>query len=232
MPAELPTLVLANAALWRQWLAREGTTANGIWLTLAKKGSSTPTSLTYSQALDEALCYGWIDGQARRGDDTTYSQRFTPRTAKSTWSKRNVGLVARLESENRMQEAGRAAVDQAKADGRWDAAYAGSADAQAPEDFLAALAEVPTAMATWERMNKSNRYVVYLRLSSLKTPAGRERRIAAYVDMLAKGDVPAPPNGVKKQAKAVAKARETTAIAPQVRQTRQTRSGRNMPGKY
>lgn len=227
MPIELPILTIANAELWRQWLAREGSTAKGVWLTLAKKGTTAPTSLSYSQALDEALCYGWIDGQARKGDEATYSQRFTPRAAKSTWSKRNVGHIARLEEENRMRDAGRAAVDKAKADGRWDAAYAGSADAEASEDFLAALKEVPVALAAWEGLNKTSRYAMYLRLKSLKTPAGRKRRIKAYVEMLVKGGTPVPQNGEQRQMKAIAKARDL--VEP--RSVRQTRSSRGTSGK-
>lgn len=227
MPADLPSLTFANAELWRQWLAREGSTTNGIWLTLAKKGTTAPTSLKYSQALDEALCYGWIDGQARKGDDKTYSQRFTPRAAKSSWSKRNVGHIARLEAEDRMRDAGREAVEKAKADGRWDAAYAGSADAEVSEDFLAVLGEVPSAMKTWEGMNKTSRYVVYLRLKSLKTIAGREKRIKAFVEMLARGEVPGVQKGGQRQVKSMAKAREVV----EGRSMRQTRSGRGMPGK-
>lgn len=229
MPTDLPTLILDNAALWQQWLARHGPTTPGIWLTLAKKGTTTPTSLTYSEALDEALCQGWIDGQARKGDEQTYCQRFTPRTAKSSWSKRNVGHVARLEREGRMQAAGWAAVESAKKDGRWEAAYAGSRDAEAPEDFLASLAEVPAALETWEKMGKGGRYMIYMRLSSLKTPAGREKRIKAFVEMLAKGDGPVSQKGVKRKAQSEVKARRSV---DEPRATGRIRSGRDVPGRY
>src|SRR4051812_12639974 len=125
MPAasELPVLIVADSSAWGQWLKKQATTSTGVWLTLAKKGVTTPTSLTYAQALDEALCHGWIDGQARSIDDKTYSHRFQPRATKSIWSERNVGIVARLEQEGRMFPAGVAAVAAAKADGRWEKAY-------------------------------------------------------------------------------------------------------------
>jgi uncharacterized protein YdeI (YjbR/CyaY-like superfamily) len=198
MPLELPILTVADAAVWRQWLLREGSVSPGVWLTLAKKGTKEPTSLTYTQALDEALCYGWIDGQARKRDEATYAQRFTPRTAKSAWSKRNVGYIARLEKEGRMQDAGREAVERAKADGQWEAAYSGPAGAEAPADFMEALERVPAALVTWSGLNKTNRYVIYLRVSSLKTPAGRQKRIQAFIDMLAKGETPLPQKGIPK----------------------------------
>ncbi|GAW23089.1 hypothetical protein ANO14919_126390 [Xylariales sp. No.14919] len=188
MPVDLPALTIADAAAWSNWLVRSAATSKGVWLTLAKKGNTLPTSLTYAQALDEALCYGWIDGQARGGDKCTYSQRFTPRTAKSLWSRRNVQHVARLEKEGRVTAAGRAAIDAAKADGRWDAAYAGQSTAEPPPEFLAAVAAVPAAQATWDALNRTNRFAIYFRLQALKTQAGREKRIAAFVEMLARGE--------------------------------------------
>ncbi|HKP16966.1 MAG TPA: hypothetical protein VJT84_00715 [Gaiellaceae bacterium] len=118
MPVELPELTVPDAAAWRAWLADHHTDP-GVWLVLAKKGTTTPTSLTFDQALDEALCHGWIDGQNRGRDQATYWQRFTPRRPKSTWSKRNIELVERLIAEGRMHPAGAAAIASAKADGRW-----------------------------------------------------------------------------------------------------------------
>ncbi|KAI0536670.1 bacteriocin-protection, YdeI or OmpD-associated-domain-containing protein [Xylaria digitata] len=188
MPVDLPVLTIADAAAWSNWLVRSATTSRGVWLTLAKKGNTTPTSLTYAQALDEALCQGWIDGQARGGDERTYSQRFTPRTAKSLWSRRNAEHVARLEKEGRITAAGRAAIDAAKADGRWDTAYAGQSTAEPPPEFLAAVAAVPEAQAMWDTLNRSNRFAIYFRLNALKTQAGKEKRIAAFVEMLARGE--------------------------------------------
>ncbi|KAI0818443.1 hypothetical protein GGR55DRAFT_625076 [Xylaria sp. FL0064] len=188
MPVELPVLTIADAATWANWLVRNATTSIGVWLTLAKKGNTHPTSLTYAQALDEALCQGWIDGQVRGGDERTYSQRFTPRTPKSLWSRRNIANVARLEQEGRLTALGRAAIDTAKADGRWDAAYAGQSTAEVPPEFLAAVAVVPAAQDMWDGLNKSNRFAIYFRLNALKTQAGRERRIRGFVEMLARGE--------------------------------------------
>lgn len=192
MPVDVPVLTVADATFWRQWLSREHAKSKGVWLTLAKKGTTRPTSLSYQAAIEEAMCFGWIDGQARKRDESTYSQRFTPRTAKSVWSKRNVGIVDRLEQEGRMREVGRRVVEAAKADGRWKAAYAGSAMAEAPADFMAAVEKVPAAATTWSLLNKQNRFAIYYRLQTLKTTAGRERRIAAFVEMLARGEMPLP----------------------------------------
>lgn len=189
MPLDLPALTVADAAAWKQWLATAAASSSGVWLTLAKKGTTTPTALTYAEALDEALCHGWIDGQTRRRDASTYCHRFTPRTAKSLWSARNVDKVARLEQEGRMLPAGRAAVDAAKADGRWEKAYAGQSTAEPPADLVAAIASVPEAQATWAILNKQNRFTMYYRLHGTKTPAGREKRIATFVEMLARGEM-------------------------------------------
>ncbi|KAI1311341.1 hypothetical protein F5Y03DRAFT_304565 [Xylaria venustula] len=192
MPVELPVLTVADVAAWAIWLARSATTSKGVWLTLSKKGHKSPTSLTYAQALDEALCQGWIDGQARSGDERSYSQRFTPRTPKSLWSSRNVDNISRLEKEGRITALGRAAVDAAKADGRWEAAYAGQSTAEPPPEFLAAVAAVPTAQDMWESLSRSNRFAIYFRLNALKTQAGRERRVAAFVEMLVRGETLLP----------------------------------------
>src|SRR5256885_7625352 len=121
-------------------------------LVLAKKGTTSPTSLTYDQALEEAICFGWIDGQVRRRDERTYLQRFTPRRSRSRWSKRNTTLAERLISEGRMRASGVAEVERAKADGRWEAAYAGPATARVPDDLAAALAAEPKAMTMFRRL--------------------------------------------------------------------------------
>lgn len=196
MPIELPVLTVANAAAWSTWLTRSSSTSKGVWLTLSKKGATFPTSITYAQALDEALCHGWIDGQARKGKDeyadVSYTQRFTPRRAKSSWSRRNVEHVARLDIEGRMKDAGYRAVETAKQDGRWDAAYAGQATAELPPAFLAAVKASPAAQATYNTMTRQNRFIIYYRLNALKTETGREIRIAAFVEMLARGETPYP----------------------------------------
>ena len=159
-----------------------------MWLLLAKKGTTEPTSLTYAQALDEALCYGWIDGQARRSDEHTYRQRFTPRRPRSPWSARNVGHIARLLDEGRMQPPGLAEVERAKADGRWDAAYAGPATMEVPEDLATAVAANPKAQAMFDILTSQNRFGIAYRLGSLKRADTRARRIEEYVAMLARGE--------------------------------------------
>lgn len=188
MPLVRPALTVADVAAWAQWLTTNRTTSTGVWLTLAKKDTAEPTSLTYAQALDEALCHGWIDGQRRKQDDTTYAQSFTPRATKSSWSKRNVTYIARLEAEGRMTCAGRAAVDAAKSDGRWDAAYAGSATAEMQPEFLEAVAADTKAQAMWDSLTKPSRYAIYYQLICLKTEAGRQKRIQSFVSMLARGE--------------------------------------------
>ncbi len=154
---------------------------------MVKKDLFEPISLTYPQALDEALCYGWIDSGGHRhpGFPGCNYIRFTPRKAKGLWSKRNVGIVERLEKEGRMAEPGRQAVQAAKADGRSNVAYAGSSTAEPPADFLDALEKVPKANTTYESLNKGYRWEIYFRLVNLKTQAGREENIKRYVDMLA-----------------------------------------------
>jgi uncharacterized protein YdeI (YjbR/CyaY-like superfamily) len=180
-------LLLPDAAAWRAWLAENHDSVPAVWLVLTKKGG-TVTALDYAGALDEALCFGWIDGQTRRRDEETTFQRFTPRGPRSRWSARNVEHVARLTEEGRMTAAGQAAVDAAKADGRWEAAYAGSATAETPPDLLAALAENPAAQAMFDALTAQNRYALYHRLTGLKTEAARARRVEEYVAMLARGE--------------------------------------------
>jgi uncharacterized protein YdeI (YjbR/CyaY-like superfamily) len=191
MAAELPELLVPDAAAWRGWLADNHALSPGVWLVLGKKGG-TVTSLTYDDALDEALCFGWIDGQVAKRDAGSYRQRTTPRGPKSAWSARNVGHVERLEAAGRMHEAGRAAVAAAKADGRWEMAYAGQAAAELPADLVAAVAEVPAAQAMFEVLSAVNRFALYYRLNALKTPAARDRKIAEFVQMLARHEAPYP----------------------------------------
>ena len=129
---ELPELVVPDAGGWRTWLGEHHHESPGVWLVLAKKGTSEPTTLTYEQALEEAVCHGWIDGQAGRRDEGTYRQRFTPRRRRSAWSQRNAAIADRLLAEGRMHPAGIEAIERAKGDGRWQAAYAGSASIDVP----------------------------------------------------------------------------------------------------
>ena len=192
MAVELPELIVRDAAAWRAWLAEHHADPTGVWLVLAKKGTEKPTSLTYDQALEEALCHGWIDGQARRRDEATYRQRFTPRRRRSAWSKRNTGIAERLRAEGRMHPAGHAEVERAKADGRWDAAYAGSASIEVPPDLAEALAAEPKAQAMFETLNSQNRYAVLYRIATAKRPDTRARRIGQFVAMLARGETVHP----------------------------------------
>ncbi|MDH2412618.1 YdeI/OmpD-associated family protein [Nocardioides sp. CER19] len=180
-------LFLPDAAAWRAWLAENHDSVPAVWLVLTKKGGTT-TALDYAGALDEALCFGWIDGQTRRRDDETTFQRWTPRGPRSRWSLINIGHVERLTAAGRMTPAGLAAVEAAKADGRWEAAYAGPATAETPPDLLAALAANPDAQAMFDVLTSQNRYALYHRLTAIKTEAARARRVADYVAMLARGE--------------------------------------------
>lgn len=192
MADELPELVVRDAAAWRTWLAGHHADPVGVWLVLAKKGTEKPTSLTYDQALEEALCHGWIDGQAGRRDEATYRQRFTPRRRRSAWSKRNTGIAERLIAEDRMRPAGHAEVQRAKADGRWEAAYAGPASMEVPADLAEALAAEPKAQAMFEGLNSQNRYAILYRIATAKKAATRARKIEQFVAMLSRGETVHP----------------------------------------
>ncbi|HWG08351.1 MAG TPA: YdeI/OmpD-associated family protein [Solirubrobacteraceae bacterium] len=188
MADELPELIVGDAVAWRAWLAEHHAARPGVWLVLAKKGTTAPTSLSYEQALEEALCHGWIDGQVRRRDEATFRQRFTPRRVRSAWSKRNVGIAERLIASQRMHPAGLRAIEAAKGDGRWQAAYAGPATIALPADLEAALAAEPRARAMFEILTSQNRYSVLLRIDSAKRSDTRARRIERFVAMLARGE--------------------------------------------
>ena len=188
MAADPPQLIVRDAAAWRTWLAENVDEQAGVWLVLAKKGTTDPTSLSYAAALEEALCHGWIDGQARRRDEGSYVQRFTPRRRRSMWSQRNVGIVERLTAEGRMHPQGLSEVARAKADGRWEVAYAGPATAEIPADLTEALAARPEAQAMFEDLTSQNRFAVLHRLGAAKRQETRARRIEQYVDMLARGE--------------------------------------------
>ncbi|MDQ1726981.1 MAG: hypothetical protein QOK14_1026 [Frankiaceae bacterium] len=184
---ELPELLVPDVAAWRAWLDEHHADQQGVWLVLHKKGGRT-TSLTYAQALDEALCFGWIDGQIGRRDEESYRQRFTPRRPTSPWSARNVEHIARLSQAGRMQPAGIAAVESAKSDGRWDTAYAGQAKAEISSDLSQALTANPAAAATFQQLSSANRYAIIYRLNAVKLPQTRSRKLAQYIDMLTRGE--------------------------------------------
>jgi uncharacterized protein YdeI (YjbR/CyaY-like superfamily) len=192
VPAQPPQLLVADASAWHSWLRAHHHEQQGVWLALAKKGVTEPTSLSYDEALEEALCHGWIDGQAMRNDERTYRQRFTPRRARSPWSKRNVAIAERLLAEDRMHPAGLAAVAAAKADGRWESAYAGSATIEVPADLAAALRAEPRAKAMFEILTSQNRYAVLYRITGAKREQTRARHIKQFVAMLARGETPYP----------------------------------------
>ncbi|MHB8220604.1 MAG: YdeI/OmpD-associated family protein [Acidimicrobiales bacterium] len=182
-----PELIVADLAAWRCWLADHATASDGVWLVLAKKGTTHPTSLTYDEALDEALCHGWVDGQLARGPEGTFRRRFTPRRARSAWSKRNIEIVERLVAEDRMRPGGLAAVVRAKADGTWEAAYAGAATIETPDDFQAVLGANRAASEMFAQLDGANRYAVLYRINTARRPDTRARRIEQLVDMLAQG---------------------------------------------
>ena len=188
MAEEPPLLTLPDVAAWHAWLGEHHATYPAVWLVLAKKGITVPTSITYDQALEEALCHGWIDGQVRGGDARTYRQRFTPRRPRSPWSSRNVALVERLIAEGRMHAAGLAAMERAKVDGRWAAAYAGPATVEVPPDLSAALRANPDARAMFDTLTSQNRFAILHRVEGAQRADTRARRIEQFVAMLARGE--------------------------------------------
>ena len=192
MSAQPAHLLVADVLAWRSWLGAHHREQDGVWLALAKKGVSEPTSLTYEQALEEALCHGWIDGQVRRFDDASYRQRFTPRRPRSAWSQNNVANIERLLGEGRMTPAGVAAFEAARADGRLDRAYPGQASIEVPDDLAAALEAEPAARASFESLSSQNRYAVLLRIHQAARPQTRAQRIERVVAMLARGETPHP----------------------------------------
>lgn len=189
---DIVDLVLPDAAAWRTWLDEHEGDTDGVWLVLAKKGTSEPTSLTYDEALDEALCSGWIDGQKRGRDEATFRQRFTPRRKASLWSQRNIGLVATLTADGRMRERGQAEIDRAKGDGRWDRAYAGAASATVPEDLQAALDASPAAATLFAELDATNRYAVLHRITTAPSATARTNRLTKLVEGLERGETPYP----------------------------------------
>ena len=187
VPDELPIVPFASPAAWEAWLAEEYARAAGVWLKIAKKDSGIAT-VTYAQALDVALCFGWIDGQKRGFDATWFLQRFTPRKAGSRWSKTNTDHDARLIAEDRMRPAGLAQVEAARADGRWTAAYESQGNATVPPDLRSALDANPTAAAFFATLRGANRYAILYRVQDAKRPETRARRIDRFVAMLARGE--------------------------------------------
>ncbi|AWE54654.1 hypothetical protein DC008_17045 [Streptomyces nigra] len=188
---DLETVAFESAEAFQAWLGENHAVSPGIWLKLRKKAPGV-VALDYAQALDVALCYGWIDGQKAAMDDEWWLQRFGPRTARSRWSKINRDKVAALIEQGRMRPPGQAEIDRATADGRWDAAYDSPRTATVPDDLAAALAAEPAAAEFFETLNRTNRFAILYRVQDAKRPETRARRIEKYVTMLAKGEKPHP----------------------------------------
>ncbi len=182
----LPVLLFVDTAAWETWLSGHYTTA-GVWIKIAKKNAKKPT-VTYQQALDAALCYGWIDSQGKSFDSEYYLQKFTPRGARSIWSKTNRARVMELIEQGRMQTPGFAAIEAAKANGRWDTAYDSFRTIEIPPDFQAALDEHPRAKAFFETVNSQNRYAIVHRIQIARTGEIRRQRIEQYIHMLEMGE--------------------------------------------
>ncbi|MGA2131898.1 MAG: YdeI/OmpD-associated family protein [Bryobacteraceae bacterium] len=178
-------VVFAKPNDWLKWLKKNHAASEGIWLRLAKKGSAIQ-SITYAEALEAALCYGWIDAQKKPESTEAWLQRFTPRRPRSIWSKRNRNIALSLIAAERMQPAGLAQIERAKKDGRWEAAYDSPATATVPEDFAAALAQNPRAKAFFATLDSANRYAVLFRIQTVKRTETRERRIRQFVEMLSR----------------------------------------------
>ena len=185
-PEELPVKAFATQEKFRSWLDKNHSKAPGVWVKLAKKASGIK-SVTYDEAVEIALCYGWIDGLVRRVDDDYYMQRFTPRRAKSKWSKINRDKVEALIAAGKMTPAGLKEIERAKADGRWDAAYDSPSSMTVPDDLEIALEKNRKAKAFFETLNSTNRYAILYQIQDAKKPETRARRIAKFVDILNEG---------------------------------------------
>lgn len=193
MPVPDPRSIRAfrSAKAFEAWLARNHDKQTEVYLRIYKKGSGTPT-VTHAEALEVALCWGWIDAIRKAYDEESFLQRFTPRGRKSLWSQINREHVARLTAAGRMTEHGATQVAAAKADGRWDAAYAGARTMTIPDDLRRAIDANRAARATFDTLSKQNLYSLAFRLANLKTAASRQKKIAAFVEMLARGEAPHP----------------------------------------
>ncbi|HEY7004524.1 MAG TPA: YdeI/OmpD-associated family protein [Gaiellaceae bacterium] len=182
--AAQPVVFFATPVEMDAWLVEHGEGSDGVWLKLARKASGI-RSVVYAEALEVALCHGWIDGQAKRFDDDHYVQRFTPRRRRSKWSKRNRARAEKLIAEGRMHPAGVREVERARADGRWDEAYDSPTTATVPDDFAQALAERPEALEFFDSLGNTKRYSFLYRIEDAKRPETRAKRIAEYVELLA-----------------------------------------------
>lgn len=187
MVDDLPVVLFKNQKEWERWLAKNHTDQGGLWVRIAKKGSGVD-SVSYAEALDVALCWGWIDGLKRSYDEASWIQKFTPRRKRSMWSKVNREKVAGLIADGRMKPPGAAEIERAKADGRWDAAYDSPANAEPSDDLQAALDASPKAARFFATLNKANRYSIIVRVQMAKRPETRARKIVEYIAMLERGE--------------------------------------------
>ncbi len=190
-------MAFKSARAWEAWLARNHKESLGVWLRIARKASSV-SSVTYAEALDVALCYGWIDGQKRAADTRTWLQKFTPRRPGSQWSQRNRARIAELTAAGRMRSAGRRAVAEAKRTGMWAAAYASSAAARVPPDLQRALAADPVAQRSFDQLDGANRYAILYRLQTAARATTRQQRLERFVAMLHRGETLHPPRAKRR----------------------------------
>lgn len=186
-PDDKPVVPFATVAEFESWLSEWHVDHTGLWIHFFKRDSGY-SSITYAEALDVALCYGWIDGPIRKGDEVSWIHKFTPRGKRSVWSQKNKSHIERLIREGRMQPAGQAAVDAAKSDGRWDAAYASSSNFVESPEFMAALKKSKKASAFYATLTKANRYAFYYRLHAVKKPETKTRKLAEFIGMLERGE--------------------------------------------
>ena len=184
---EIEILPFKTIKAFEKWLSKNHDYAEGIWLKFYKKDSGEK-SITHEEAIHEALCYGWIDGQANKFDDISWIQKFTPRRPRSIWSKRNIAIIERLTELGKMKPSGAAEVEKARADGRWEKAYDSPANMTVPPDFMKALSKNKKAKTFFESLNKTNKYAICWRLQTAKKPETKEKRIKAIIEMLAKGE--------------------------------------------
>ncbi|MBZ5796099.1 YdeI/OmpD-associated family protein [Burkholderia contaminans] len=180
-------LTFTSQIEWESWLGQNGSTSTGAWLRLARKGTEERT-VTYEQALESALCYGWIDGQKRAENGQYWLQRFTPRSARSIWSKLNTDRAEALIAAGRMRPRGMGEIEKARQDGRWKAAYTSAANSIVPDDLQAALDANPGARKFFATLNSRNRYAILFRVQNAKKPETRARKIGEFIDMLNRGE--------------------------------------------
>lgn len=183
---ELPVIAFQSQKRWRDWLLKNYNKADGVWLRLYKKDSGVK-SINHKMALDEALCFGWIDGQAKSYEEHSYLQKFTPRRKRSIWTKRNTEKVELLINEGKMHESGLREIEAAKADGRWERAYDSPADMKIPEDFLKEISQNKKALEFFNALNKTNKFSIAYRLQTAKKPETRQKRIKTIIEMMEQG---------------------------------------------